>query len=31
MPQTGFEPIIPANERPRTYALERAGAEIDRS
>jgi len=24
MPATGFEPIIPANERPQTHALDRA-------
>jgi hypothetical protein len=24
MPSTGFEPAIPASERPQTYALERA-------
>jgi len=28
---TEFEPIIPANKRPQTHALERAGADIDRS
>jgi hypothetical protein len=27
MPQMGFEPSIPAGERPQTYALDRAVTE----
>jgi hypothetical protein len=29
MPAVGFEPTIPANERPQTHALDRAAAGID--
>jgi len=29
MPPTGFEPTIPASERPQTHALDRAGIGID--
>jgi hypothetical protein len=28
MPLAGFEPAIPANKRPQTYALDRAATEI---
>ena len=28
MPPVGFEPAIPANERPQTYALDRVVAGI---
>jgi hypothetical protein len=28
MPPAGFEPTIPANERPQTHALDRAAAGI---
>jgi hypothetical protein len=28
MPPAGFEPAIPANERPQTHALDRAGTGI---
>jgi len=28
MPPAGFEPSIPANERPQTYFLHRAGIQI---
>jgi len=28
MPPEGFEPAIPASERPQTHALDRAAAEI---
>jgi hypothetical protein len=28
MPPVGFEPIIPADQRPPTYALNRAATEI---
>jgi hypothetical protein len=28
MPLTGFEPAVPASERPQTYALDRAGTGI---
>ena len=27
MPPVGFEPTIPASERPQTYALDRAATE----
>ena len=27
MPRVGFEPTIPAGERPKTYALDRAATE----
>jgi hypothetical protein len=29
MPPVGFEPTIPASERPQTHALDRAASEID--
>jgi hypothetical protein len=29
MPPTGFEPTIPASERPHTHALDRAATGID--
>jgi hypothetical protein len=29
MPRAAFEPAIPANKRPKTYALERAATGID--
>jgi len=29
MPPAGFEPIIPAGERPQTYTLDRAATETD--
>jgi hypothetical protein len=29
MPPAGFEPTIPANERPQTHALDRAATGID--
>jgi len=29
MPPAGFETTIPANERPQTHALDRAGIGID--
>ena len=29
MPPVGFEAIIPANERPKTYALDRAATGTD--
>ena len=28
MPQAGFEPTIPASERPQTHVLDRAATEI---
>ena len=28
MPQTGFEPEVPANERPQTHVLDRAATGI---
>jgi hypothetical protein len=28
MPRAGFEPEIPARERPQTHALERAATEV---
>jgi hypothetical protein len=28
MPSVGFEPAIPANKRPQTYALDRAATRI---
>ena len=31
MPPVGFEPTIPAGERPKTYALDRAGRVINAS
>jgi hypothetical protein len=31
MPPAGFEPAIPASERPRTYALQRAATGISLS
>ena len=31
MPPEGFEPAIPASERPDTYALDRAATEIGRN
>jgi hypothetical protein len=30
MPPVGFEPTVPAGERPQTYALDRAAIGIDR-
>jgi hypothetical protein len=30
MPPVGFEPTIPANERPQTHALDRAATGIGR-
>ena len=30
MPPVGFEPTIPAGERPQTYALDRAATGTDR-
>jgi hypothetical protein len=29
MPPVGFEPVIPANERPQTYALDSAATGVD--
>jgi hypothetical protein len=31
MPPTGFEPAVPANERPQTHGLDRAATGIDNS